>query len=113
MGSIILLIIIIGSLPAKKLQKSKYPHLWTISGSIVGMFVGAYTLGVSKTIGIESTVAETWQAVVGETVVINLTKVFIGGIIGIGCGFLLGRLFRFFMRRAVYNIVKAIVKMVR
>lgn len=109
----VLLLVIVGSLPAKNLQKSKHPHLWTISGCIAGMLIGAYILGVSKTAGTECQVVETWQAAVGELVVINLTRVFIGGIIGIGCGFLLGRLLRFFIRRAVYNIVKAIVKMVR
>ena len=107
----VLLFIIVGSLPAKNLQKSKYPHFWTISGSIVGMLVGAYIFGVTKTTGIESTIVETWQAVMGETIVINLPKLFIGSIIGIGCGFLFGRLCRFFVRRAVHNIAGTIIKL--
>lgn len=101
----ILIIIVVGSLPAKQIQKSKRPHLWTISGIVIGMLIGAYKLGVTQTYGTSGTCVQSWEAMVGDVIQINLLWIFIGGAVGSGFGFLLGRLCRFFLRRAVHNIV--------
>jgi len=107
---VIALIVIIGSVPAKGLPKSRHPKVWTISAVIIGIFIGAYLLGVTRTSAAGTTVAEDWRGITGEIVQISLLCIVIGGAIGAGIGFLAGRACRFFVRRAIHNVAGLVLK---
>lgn len=104
------LVVLIGFLPAPGLRASKHPHVWTICGVIVGIMIGAYKLGVIKSYGTAMPNVENWAALTGTTIHINLIWFFIGGIIGAAFGFLIGLGCRFFVRRAIHNIGRFVVK---
>ena len=107
---VIVIVVIVGSLPSKGLTKSRYPKVWTISATIVGIFIGAYELGVNITSAAGTTVAEDWRGITGETVQISLLWIVVGGAIGAGLGFLAGRACRFFVRRAIHNVAGPVFK---
>ncbi len=107
---VIVFVVIAGSLPSKGLPKSRYPKVWTISATIIGFFIGAYLLGVTRTSAVGTTVVEDWRGITGEVIQISLLWNVVGGVIGAGLGFLLGRVCRFFVRRAIYNIAGLVFK---
>ncbi|NIP54205.1 MAG: hypothetical protein GWN67_13075 [Phycisphaerae bacterium] len=101
---VIAVVVVAGSLPTKGLPKSRHPKAWTISAAIIGIFIGAYVLGVTRTSAAGMTVAEDWMGITGEIVQISLLWIGVGGIIGVGLGFLAGLTCRFFVRRAIHNV---------
>jgi len=107
---ILLFLVIIGSLPAPGLSLSKHPRIWFISGIIVGILIGSYKLGVIKSFGTAMPDVENWVALTGTTIHVNLLRFFIGGIIGAVFGFLIGIGCRFFVRRAIHNVGRFVVK---
>jgi len=107
---VIATVVIVGSLPSKGLTKSRYPKVWTISVTIIGIFIGAYALGVNRTSAAGTTVAEDWRGITGEIVQISLLWIVVGGAIGAGLGFLSGQACRFFVRRAIHNVTGMILK---
>ncbi|MHC4643225.1 MAG: SecDF P1 head subdomain-containing protein [Planctomycetota bacterium] len=107
---VIAIVVIVGSLPSKGLPKSRHPKVWTISATIVGIFIGAYVLGVTRASAAGTTVAEDWRPITGEIIQISLLWIVIGGVIGAGLGFLAGRACRFFVRRAIHNITGLVFK---
>jgi hypothetical protein len=106
----IAIVVIVGSLPSEGMPKSRHPKVWTISAAIIGIFIGAYLLGVTRTSAEGTTVAEDWRGITGEVIQISLLWVAVGGIIGTVLGFLLGRVCRFFVRRAIHNIARLVLK---
>jgi hypothetical protein len=92
------------------LPKSRHPKVWTISATIIGIFIGAYVLGVNRTSAVGTTVAEDWGGITGEIVQISLLWIIVGGAIGAGLGFLAGRACRFFVRRAIHNVAGSVFK---
>ncbi|MHC4284098.1 MAG: SecDF P1 head subdomain-containing protein [Planctomycetota bacterium] len=107
---VVAIVVIVGSLPSKGLTKSRHPKVWTISATIIGIFIGAYVLGVTRTSAAGMTVAEDWRGITGEVIQIALLWIVVGGVIGAGLGFLLGRACRFFVRRAVHNVTGLVFK---
>ncbi len=107
---VIVFVVIVGSLPCKELPKSQYSKVWTISATIIGIFIGAYLLGVTRTSAEGTTIAEDWRGITGEVIQISLLWIVVGGVIGAGLGLLLGRVCRFFVRRAIHNIAGLVLK---
>jgi len=107
---VVLLIILIGSLPAKGLRKNTHPKVWTICGTVVGILVGAYILGVSRVEPTANAVEEFPSAIFAEVIEISILGVVLGGAIGAGLGFLGGRVCRFFVPRAIRNVVSFVLR---
>ena len=107
---VIAFVVIVGSLPSKGLPKSRHPKVWTISATIIGIFIGAYVLGVTRTSAAGTTVAEDWRGITGEIVQISLLWIVVGSAIGAGLGFLAGLACRFFVRRAIHNVAGPVFK---
>lgn len=103
--------VIVGSLPAKGLEKSKHPKVWTVVGIIAGILVGAYKLGITKRTGVAAGFGgwDAFRAVHIETR-IELLWVLVGGAVGAGFGYLIGRLCRFFVRRAIHNVAALVFR---
>lgn len=104
--------VIVGSLPAKGLEKSKHPKVWTVVGIIAGILVGAYKLGVTERTGVAAVGVWDVDAVRAVHIVtqIALLWVLVGGAIGAGFGYLIGRLCRFFVRRAIHNVAALVFR---
>ena len=107
---VIVFVVVVGSLPYKGLHKSQHPKVWTISAAIIGIFIGAYLLGVTRTSAEGMTVAEDWRGITGEVIQISLLWVAVGGVMGAALGLLLGRVCRFLVRRAIHNIAGLVLK---
>lgn len=107
---VIAIVVIVGSLPSKGLPKSQHPKVWTISATVIGIFVGAYVLGVTRISTAGTTFAEDWRGITGEVIQISILWIIVGGAIGAGLGFLAGRACRFFVRRAIHNVAGPVFK---
>jgi hypothetical protein len=108
---VVLLIIVVGSLPAKELRKSKHPKVWTICGTIIGILVGAYILGVSRVEPKANAVEEFPGAIFAEVIQISILELLLGGVIGAVLGFLGGRVCRFFVRRATHKLASLVLRL--
>lgn len=104
----VILTIILGSLRAEGLGDSKHPRIWIVCGMVVGAVVGAYQLGVSETFG--SVDIGGGYSAMGRRIYISLLWGAIGGAVGSVLGYVGGRLCRFFLRRAIYNVKRLIFK---
>ncbi len=104
----VILTIILGSLRAEGLGESKHPRIWIVCGIVVGVVVGAYQLGVSETFG--SVGIGGGYSAIGRRIDISLLWGTIGGALGSVLGYVGGRLCRFFLRRAIYNLKRLILR---
>lgn len=105
---IIFFLLIFGSLPTKGLKESNHPHSWIIVGIVAGIIICGYKFGFSRTYDTVDMVDGT--SIFRNAVNISLLWVFVGGAIGTGLGFLAGWLSRFFVRRAIHNVVRLIFR---
>ncbi len=104
----VILTIILGSLRAEGLGDSKHPRIWIVCGIVVGVVVGAYQLGVSETF--ESVDIGGGYSAMGRRIHISLLWGAIGGAVGSVLGYVGGRICRFFLRRAIHNLKRLILK---
>jgi hypothetical protein len=100
-GAVILLVILLGLLPARGLTASRHSRLWIIAGVIVGAIVGAHQLGVSVSYGTAD--IGSGLSAIEERTNVTLLWVFLGGVAGAGVGAVVGLLSKFLVRRAIYN----------
>lgn len=99
---IILLFLIFASLPTRGLKQSKHPRSWIVVGIVIGIVIGGYWLGVTKT-----TTGPDFQNGIppwGQLIRINILGILSGSVIGAVLGVAGGYLFRFIVRRAIHNV---------
>jgi hypothetical protein len=100
--AVILIVILLGLLPARGLMPSKHPLWWIVTGATVGAILGAYKLGVSVCYGTADIGGG--LSAIEERINIGLLYLFLGAVAGAGVGAIVGLLSRFLVRRAIYNV---------
>lgn len=98
---IVLFLLVFGSLPARGLRESSYPRSWIIVGIVIGIVIGGYWVGVTKsTPGPDNPYGiPPW----GDLIQISILGVLFGSVVGGLLGVPLGYLLRFIIRRVVHN----------
>jgi hypothetical protein len=106
--AVILVVILLGLLPARGLVPSKHTRSWVVTGVIVGAILGAYKLGVSVSYGAADIGGG--LSATEERISISLLWLFLGGVAGAGVGAIVGLLSKLLARRAIYNAGRLLSK---
>lgn len=104
----VVFLLIFGLLPAHNLPESKHPYYWVAAGVILGIVIGGYWFGVTKSSagpdnqdGIPP-----WAEIIQISIVNVLLCSVIGGIFGMAGGYIL----RIVIRRAIHNIYRVTIR---